>query len=184
MVTGILDRCRVIACAYTGRLLIEIAGTVAGCSALLAPGEPVLVTVDGGVTWRSAARPAHSIAWALIDARPLARAMLAEQRERTALRRRVDARRAEMPIHERAEKYVGRLDPALAGACGKGVQCGSYNAHAFGVVARVLRTFDLADGDAVSLLGPWAASCDPPLPRRRLERLVLDARKSARRAAA
>lgn len=179
---AVIDRCSIKRCRYTARPLIAIRGR-ARSSALFAPGQPVLVTIDGGATWRSAPRAAASIHQAIKDARELVAAMHVDARARAAEERRMEERRAQMPLHDRVTRYVARFDAVSAGACGKGIACNSYNARAYRAVERLLRRFELSDGDAVAYLRSWAARCDPALPVKRLQRLIADARKNDRRAA-
>jgi hypothetical protein len=106
----------------------------------------------------------------------------AEQRAARAHRR---VRSGLPPIDgvERAARYLQRLEPAVAGRCGRGVHCASYSGRIFRAAVIAVRGFDVDDEPAVALLREYAARCTPPLRDvRRLRRVVANARKSGRMA--
>ena len=70
---------------------------------------------------------------------------------------------------DRAREYLAAVPPAIAGQHG--------DLHTFKVCCRLVRGFDLSDIDAIAVLKPWNARCEPPWS----ERELLDKLRRARR---
>lgn len=186
--TGILDRCRVGRCRYTGTRLIRV--DLGRYVALYRPGDPVMVSIDGGATWRESLVSAPSISMAVRDAWALAKPMLLARDRAEELRRRAaDARERrglprELSHRERAERWLARREQSSAGHCGRGRQCSSHRARCMATVAAIVRGWDLEDAEVLAVVGGWDAGNDPPLGERELARMIVDARRSANRRAA
>ena len=68
---------------------------------------------------------------------------------------------------ERAAKYLRTVDPANSG-------CGGHD-HTFATVRAVAYGFDLSEADALEVLAPWNATCNPPWSDKELLHKVTDA---------
>lgn len=75
-----------------------------------------------------------------------------------------------VPPIDRAQRYLAATPPAVLGEHG--------DAHTFRVCCRLLRTFSLSDGEAISLLERWNERCEPPWSRRDLLRKLASARQA------
>ena len=73
---------------------------------------------------------------------------------------------------KRARQYTAAIPPAVAGEHG--------DVHTFRVCCRVVRGFDLADDDALSVLREWNSRCLPPWSERELLDKVSRARRYGR----
>lgn len=68
----------------------------------------------------------------------------------------------------RAQKYIAKVGPAIAGAGG--------HSHTFVLASRLVRGFGLGDDDAFALLSRWNVDCQPPWSEADLRRKVREAR--------
>ena len=68
---------------------------------------------------------------------------------------------------QRARAYVDKVPPAIAGQGG--------NTHTFILACRLVRGFDLSDGEALDVLSSWNQTCVPPWSERELEQLIQNA---------
>lgn len=69
----------------------------------------------------------------------------------------------------RARAYLAKVDPAIEGSGG--------DAQTLNAACRVVRGFDLADGDALELLLEWNARCSPPWAVEEIELKIRNARR-------
>jgi hypothetical protein len=65
-----------------------------------------------------------------------------------------ESRNFDLPIVERAKRYLASVPPAIAGQHG--------DVHTFRVCCRLTRGFVLDDGQALHVLSEWNARCQPP----------------------
>jgi hypothetical protein len=65
-----------------------------------------------------------------------------------------DPRRFDLPVIERAKRYVASVPPAIAGQHG--------DVHTFRLCCRLTRGFALDDEQALHVLAEWNARCQPP----------------------
>jgi hypothetical protein len=65
-----------------------------------------------------------------------------------------EVREFDLPVLERARRYVASVPPAIAGQHG--------DVHTFRVCCRLARGFALADEQALHVLAEWNARCQPP----------------------
>jgi hypothetical protein len=65
-----------------------------------------------------------------------------------------EPREFDLPVIERAKRYVASLPPAIAGQHG--------DVHTFRVCCRLVRGFVLDDEQALQVLAEWNARCQPP----------------------
>ena len=72
-------------------------------------------------------------------------------------------------VVERARKYVQQCPPAVSGQGG--------SSATFLLCQRLVRGFQLSDGEALELLDAWNQSCAPPWGKRELARKVNEARQ-------
>src|SRR4051812_5470205 len=74
-------------------------------------------------------------------------------------------------VIERARRYVGKCDPAVSGQHG--------HDRAFRVAAVLVHGFALGDGDAMTVMHEWNASCVPPWSEAELVHKIKTARAAA-----
>jgi hypothetical protein len=65
-----------------------------------------------------------------------------------------EPRGIELPVIERAKRYVASVPPAIEGQHG--------DVHTFRVCCRLVRGFALEDGQALHVLAEWNSRCQPP----------------------
>ncbi len=75
-----------------------------------------------------------------------------------------------VPRLDRARRYLTAVPPAISGASG--------DARTFRVCCRLLRHFELSEGEALEALAEWNATCLPPWSDRDLARKVRSARRA------
>jgi hypothetical protein len=126
-------------------------------------GAPVLVTFEAGDLERRFSIDDVLAAFPLPER---ARAAAPPSRP-VAARHTVPGERA--TVVERARRYLSRVPPAIEGNGG--------DAHTLSAACRIVRGFDLADVDALTLLEEWNAGCAPPWSREELEIKIRNARR-------
>jgi hypothetical protein len=67
---------------------------------------------------------------------------------------RREVREFDLPVIERAKRYVASVPPAIAGQHG--------DVHTFRVCCRIVRGFALDNDEALNVLAEWNARCEPP----------------------
>jgi hypothetical protein len=82
------------------------------------------------------------------------------------------AHTATLGMLERARRYVGRIEPAIAGQHG--------DLHTFRVCCRIVRGFALTDDEALAVLSEWNQRCEPPWTERDLRDKIARARRYGR----
>lgn len=85
---------------------------------------------------------------------------------------RPSSRYRTLDVVERAHRYLAHVEPAIAGQHG--------DLHTFKVCCRIVRGFALDEDDALAVLSPWNARCEPPWSERELRDKVVRARKYGR----
>ncbi len=78
----------------------------------------------------------------------------------------VTSTRIATPVASRARAWLARADVAVSGSHG--------HSTAFRVIERVVRGFDLAEEEALSVLGEWNSRCHPPWNERELRHKIRD----------